>query len=109
MTVRKGEWHWQCCDLGDRREEKPLKCSSVLPMFGDPMVSPSRTLTCLSEGILHLMGVDGTRVVTVHFLVDCLWQRGRREWERALQPVPLQQCHGHKEAGWACTAGSQQP
>lgn len=94
VTVRKGECHWQYCDLDDRREEKPLKCSAVLSMFGDPMVSPSSTLTCLSEGIPHLMGVNSARVVNVHLLIDCLCQRGRREWERALECVPLQQCYG---------------
>lgn len=94
VTVRKGEYRWQCCDLGDRREEKPLKISAVPPVFGDLMASPSSTLTCLSQGISHLMGVDGTRVVPVHFLIDCLWQRGRKEWETALECVPLQQCHG---------------
>lgn len=79
MAVRKGERHWQRCDLGDRREAKSLKGSTVLPIFGDPTVPPSSILTCLSEGISHLMGVDGTRVVTVHFLIDCLQQRGMRE------------------------------
>jgi len=43
------------------------------------MVFPSSTLTCLSEGISHLMGVDGTGVVTVHLLIDFLQQRGMRE------------------------------
>lgn len=110
VTVRKGECHWQCCDPGDRREAKPLKGSAVLPVFGDPGVSPSSTLTCLSEGIPHLMGVDGTRVVTVHLLIDCLWHRGRREWERALECVPCSSAMvWAQEAGWACTAGSQQP
>lgn len=79
MTVRKGERHWQHCDLGDGRQAKPLKSFTVLLMFGDPMVSLSSVLTRLSEGISHLMGVDGTRVVTVHFLIDCLQQRGKRE------------------------------
>lgn len=109
VTVRKGEYHWQCCDLGDRREEKPLKISAVLPVFGDPMVSLSSALTCLSQGIPHLMGVDGARVVTVHFLIDGLWGRGRRGWERALECVPLQHAMvWARETAWDCTAGSQQ-
>lgn len=104
VTVSKGECHWQCCDLGDRREAKPLTGSVC-----DPLVSPSSTLTCLSEGIPHLMGVDGARVVTVHPLIDGLWHRGRREWERALECVPCSSAMvWAREAGWACTAGSQQ-
>lgn len=37
-------------------------------MLGDP----SSTFTCLSEGILHLVGVDGTRVPLVTRSSHCL-------------------------------------
>lgn len=38
-------------------------------------------LTCLAECISHFMGVNGTRVVSVHLPVDCLQQRKEGMWE----------------------------